>query len=135
MFFFFFNDTATTEIYTLSLHDALPISCAVAIGDDATARHLHWHIQRQVDGGHLWIDGDQDHVRQENEVLPGDISQPLRSEKTGLLVVDDERPTAVDRHVEHAVSAAQRLAELGTVEDSERDSGQGSAVAGHHPPA
>src|SRR3712207_6995339 len=24
---FFFNDTATTEIYTLSLHDALPISC------------------------------------------------------------------------------------------------------------
>src|SRR2546430_17513915 len=32
--FFFFNDTATTEIYTLSLHDALPIfrcgSCAAA---------------------------------------------------------------------------------------------------------
>src|SRR5256885_15389817 len=26
MYFFFFNDTATTEIYTLSLHDALPIS-------------------------------------------------------------------------------------------------------------
>src|SRR6266498_4782989 len=26
--FFFFNDTATTEIYTLSLHDALPISPA-----------------------------------------------------------------------------------------------------------
>src|SRR5258707_6840250 len=29
LFFFFFNDTATTEIYTLSLHDALPI-CEVA---------------------------------------------------------------------------------------------------------
>src|SRR2546430_6219551 len=27
-YFFFFNDTATTEIYTLSLHDALPISSA-----------------------------------------------------------------------------------------------------------
>src|SRR6202166_5456123 len=27
---FFFNDTATTEIYTLSLHDALPISCSPA---------------------------------------------------------------------------------------------------------
>src|SRR2546430_7218099 len=27
-FFFFFNDTATTEIYTLSLHDALPICSA-----------------------------------------------------------------------------------------------------------
>src|SRR5258708_34159712 len=29
-FFFFFNDTATTEIYTLSLHDALPISPVVS---------------------------------------------------------------------------------------------------------
>src|SRR5438552_11333946 len=28
VFFFFFNDTATPEIYTLSLHDALPISGA-----------------------------------------------------------------------------------------------------------
>src|SRR2546426_9343908 len=32
--FFFFNDTATTEIYTLSLHDALPIS-ADAVGPQA----------------------------------------------------------------------------------------------------
>src|SRR2546430_10357696 len=32
--FFFFNDTATTEIYTLSLHDALPIS-------DRRLRSLH----------------------------------------------------------------------------------------------
>src|SRR5260370_29877100 len=31
VFFFFFNDTATTEIYTLSLHDALPISKAKTI--------------------------------------------------------------------------------------------------------
>src|SRR5438874_10951613 len=30
LFLFFFNDTATTEIYTLSLHDALPISHHVA---------------------------------------------------------------------------------------------------------
>src|SRR3712207_6893130 len=29
--FFYFNDTATTEIYTLSLHDALPI-CDAAVG-------------------------------------------------------------------------------------------------------
>src|SRR3712207_7724064 len=32
--FFFFNDTATTEIYTLSLHDALPI-CAAQLGGAA----------------------------------------------------------------------------------------------------
>src|SRR2546422_8560955 len=33
-FFFFFNDTATTEIYTLSLHDALPI-CRECVLKDA----------------------------------------------------------------------------------------------------
>src|SRR2546430_12620689 len=43
--FFFFNDTATTEIYTLSLHDALPISRR------AHPRHAHrfrrpgWHTR------------------------------------------------------------------------------------------
>src|SRR5688572_32666900 len=31
-FFFFFNDTATTEIYTLSLHDALPILFSTSFG-------------------------------------------------------------------------------------------------------
>src|SRR3712207_8895387 len=34
----FFNDTATTEIYTLSLHDALPISERLAATDDAAQR-------------------------------------------------------------------------------------------------
>src|SRR2546422_5106349 len=34
-FFFFFNDTATTEIYTLSLHDALPISTVQQRGSPA----------------------------------------------------------------------------------------------------
>src|SRR5260370_14365662 len=35
--FFFFNDTATTEIYTLSLHDALPICGVPATGRRALA--------------------------------------------------------------------------------------------------
>src|SRR5256885_11215146 len=38
-FFFFFNDTATTEIYTLSLHDALPI-CACAIASDVPRANM-----------------------------------------------------------------------------------------------
>src|SRR5256885_17155249 len=36
MSFFFFNDTATTEIYTLSLHDALPI-CHIGLGVNPAA--------------------------------------------------------------------------------------------------
>src|SRR5256885_5170603 len=37
--FFFFNDTATTEIYTLSLHDALPISLVEENPQDRFARY------------------------------------------------------------------------------------------------
>src|SRR3712207_8870383 len=42
--FFFFNDTATTEIYTLSLHDALPICerfLAESLEDGMTAREWY----------------------------------------------------------------------------------------------
>src|SRR2546427_9142993 len=38
--FFFFNDTATTEIYTLSLHDALPISFKGRGGDQYKLLHI-----------------------------------------------------------------------------------------------
>src|SRR3712207_7745699 len=45
-FFFFFNDTATTEIYTLSLHDALPICMPVTcIGSSCFSC-----LRRQTDG-------------------------------------------------------------------------------------
>src|SRR5215471_21727760 len=37
LFFFFFNDTATTEIYTLSLHDALPIYPAAVVRRRSTS--------------------------------------------------------------------------------------------------
>src|SRR5437764_3462562 len=36
--FFFFNDSATTEIYTLSLHDALPICCCAPVWGSRTRR-------------------------------------------------------------------------------------------------
>src|SRR2546422_8817371 len=41
-YFFFFNDTATTEIYTLSLHDALPISGRTRLPG---ARNAMWSRQ------------------------------------------------------------------------------------------
>src|SRR5688572_32386433 len=40
LFCFFFNDTATTEIYTLSLHDALPISPPRRPSDRRAARDV-----------------------------------------------------------------------------------------------
>src|SRR3712207_8768561 len=45
--FFFFNDTATTEIYTLSLHDALPI-LAQNLGIDyhAATEELYYYMRK-----------------------------------------------------------------------------------------
>src|SRR5258705_2501984 len=49
--FFFFNDTATTEIYTLSLHDALPIWLRrVLLPRDAGAGEQLRHRHRRVHG-------------------------------------------------------------------------------------
>src|SRR3712207_7951554 len=44
---FFFNDTATTEIYTLSLHDALPISYGGALDAHRQGRQGDQGIHRQ----------------------------------------------------------------------------------------
>src|SRR3712207_7275403 len=49
MYFFFFNDTATTEIYTLSLHDALPIFFIL-------------HFQGVLHGRVFLVDGGLQHV-------------------------------------------------------------------------
>src|SRR6266702_8987740 len=47
IFFFFFNDTATTEIYTLSLHDALPISGDLVRGWRPPLPRLAHHGKRR----------------------------------------------------------------------------------------
>src|SRR2546422_5929093 len=57
LFFFFFNDTATTEIYTLSLHDALPISnphaCALLMRN-LGQRYVQYFNRRYERSGTLW---------------------------------------------------------------------------------
>src|SRR5256885_12824368 len=63
--FFFFNDTATTEIYTLSLHDALPISIQ--------SKSLPW----QVD----WHGNLCGTIHGENGPIPHNGGQPQRSEE------------------------------------------------------
>src|SRR5690349_25090961 len=44
VYFFFFNDTATTEIYTLSLHDALPISVVPESFREEYRRLIRQHV-------------------------------------------------------------------------------------------
>src|SRR2546421_7916509 len=65
--FFFFNDTATTEIYTLSLHDALPISLPDRRG-----------ASRAADGRGSWIPRP---LRSETETVRASRRCGIRSEE------------------------------------------------------
>src|SRR3712207_7508307 len=51
--FFFFNDTATTEIYTLSLHDALPI-CFLYLGIGSNSNITERGMPAEVDRAMVW---------------------------------------------------------------------------------
>src|SRR6266571_6023712 len=59
--YFFFNDTATTEIYTLSLHDSLPISAPVAAVPD--------ELSKKITGRKLFVCADRDSLRATPNVL------------------------------------------------------------------
>src|SRR3989454_5835612 len=52
-YFFFFNDSATTEIYSLSLHDALPISVVLTCADWMRPPREIFQIDRRAFGGKL----------------------------------------------------------------------------------
>src|SRR3712207_9073756 len=83
-FFFFFNDTATTEIYTLSLHDALPISPA--------------RCRTRAPAGCL--SGDRDY-----RVAP---PRPEASFASALDEVRPELPYTIDRSEEHTSELQSR---------------------------
>src|SRR2546427_13156713 len=72
--FFFFNDTATTEIYTLSLHDALPICRAGGAGRVHEDRHAGAH--RRV------FQPDHEHPSSAPAVVPG-AEGPAASARLG----------------------------------------------------
>src|SRR5437764_3236523 len=50
---FFFNDTATTEIYTLSLHDALPIYLQIARHFRGQIARVLGDVRMQINGGRM----------------------------------------------------------------------------------
>src|SRR3712207_9319772 len=79
---FFYNDTATTEIYTLSLHDALPIyrpayANAREIADDLTA---------------AYVDGDVDKV----EIFYNGYISPLTQEVRRETLLPLQQATILD---------------------------------------
>src|SRR2546430_17332571 len=87
-FFFFFNDTATTEIYTLSLHDALPISL----------ESEELRIRRHDRDSHGQLERVLEELAQ-REVI-----------NTGVIVSPDVRfyPVSVDRFIREILDAEFR---------------------------
>ncbi len=82
--FFFFNDTATTEIYTLSLHDALPISPQRGVAD----------IERLAHGA-----GDKPRV---DVKLSGDLDRLRPSVEAAIYRIAQESITNALLHARHA---------------------------------
>ena len=101
--FFFFNDTATTEIYTFSLHDALPISIASVLDESmgtaawingfkvmtATLK-VNYYSSVKLDE-QLFVETWVDHVEGKKVWMKGKLisenETKLYSESTGLFII------------------------------------------------
>src|SRR5436309_15061018 len=99
--FFFFNNSATTEIYTLSLHDALPI--AERGGDRADA-----DLERVAVAHQLVRDQRADHLGGGGLLL----GPRRRRRHPGRLVGRDEMAEALDRRPAVAAGADEVLVHL-----------------------
>src|SRR5256885_5434307 len=102
--FFFFNDTATTEIYTLSLHDALPISQGFG------QHHVHAAVQDAVG-----LAGALVHVHaaaQEVVTDLGELDAQVRDGRVGAQRGDVFKGEAAlpDRHGRSPVGATKKTA-------------------------
>src|SRR5574340_1773285 len=86
--FFFFNDTATTEIYTLSLHDALPICCM--------CRRSH-HDLRGRGRGHR--------PRRRSEEHTSELQSP-KDLVCRLLLAKKKTPSPPHLHVQHYLQSS-----------------------------
>src|SRR3989454_8312837 len=122
MFFFFFNDTATTEIYTLSLHDALPIFAYTA-GDLDVWREVMARVMTAA-GAHR---GDLLHIAFGYGLFTGGLGFHDGAERIGMTVVpasagntarhhlllQDFRPDAIAATPSFALHLAETLTEQG----------------------
>src|SRR2546430_12728614 len=94
-FYFFFNDTATTEIYTLSLHDALPISPAAG---DRRGRDQRREVDR---GGGARTEEHTTELQSQSKLVcrlqPAKTSVPQPRTQDGKLLDPYRMLSAADR--------------------------------------
>src|SRR2546428_8693779 len=105
LIFFFFNDTATTEIYTLSLHDALPICLPDErwpARDELIAQHAHRvEVGAMIDvrvGGRL-LGRSEEHTSELQS----------RSDLVCRLLLEKKKKTTLPQLVQHYRTQISRL--------------------------
>src|SRR3712207_4141960 len=103
---FFFNDTATTEIYTLSLHDALPIFGVLGASQAAAVDAADEFLERVRATLHLTSGRDGDRLRLEDQ--PSIAAEMGFTDEPGLPAVDALMRQVFEhaRQVEHVATAA-----------------------------
>src|SRR5260221_5482198 len=95
LFFFFFNDTATTEIYTLSLHDALPIFPRILSGEEW--QHIESGIVQRITAINLLLDDiyhDQHILR--DGIVPPELILTNRNHRPLMRGIDLPHKTYVN---------------------------------------
>ena len=80
-YFFFFNDTATTEIYTLSLHDALPISFLIIEHNMELVMRLCSSVLVMAEGGIL-MEGSPEEIRSDPRLIDAFLGGSTSSSDT-----------------------------------------------------
>src|SRR5256886_8130912 len=108
LLFFFFNDTATTEIYTLSLHDALPISHTHVEGDPARLQQVFWNLIKNAvkftpEKGRITIE----------TLNPGPDQIEIRVTDTGIGIEPDKIDRIFNAFEQGQVSITRRFGGLG----------------------
>src|SRR5258707_4190317 len=104
--FFFFNDTATTEIYPLSLHDALPISFRPARFRPRAAPRHPIHRQDRGPGGE-W--GDRKSTRLNSSHANISYAVFCLKKKKKQLLHNLEQDTAPVTYIAYVITVSQAL--------------------------
>src|SRR2546430_11138501 len=109
LFFFFFNDTATTEIYTLSLHDALPI--LIQTTGDRDVQRCGWvaalehrseeHTSELQSQSNLVCRLLLEKKKNNPNAMHHSLHEPTSGQSTHTLANPDSHPVNLDLDVTH----------------------------------
>ena len=107
------------------------LAVAISIAGGPVLRYLNGAAVSQVYGGNHVIHGQQHHIRQRGEIMPGRVDHALGGQMARHFKAD-RHLSRVDHYVIGAVGAADGLAIVGVAEDLNLDAGQRLSILRPH---